>query len=264
MRLLGRVEELGKPRSDRNTETGARIGADFGAEEPVIAARDIGEHRLVRPELGNHHESELASERSEETGIKRGNGACAPDDSLFVMHEDLVSRVGIGVGGHIGHHAASTVRRIELPIGHGLEEAGEAAARSVPVRVSRLVVPDGLGPTSRLVGASAGRDIRARGRQVDIGRKLSAIRKVIVASGSEDPHAIPTGSLCGVVELAGEIDTEVSTSRPPIRLIGTPGNRANIATVSGGCGNGHGHRVPVRARCPVHTDLCRLSGGNTV
>ena len=73
------IEALFQACADRRAEPGARVSAGAAAKRAVVAVRDVVEAGAVQVQC-RRDEAEFRSERGEEAGIERRDGAGAADN----------------------------------------------------------------------------------------------------------------------------------------------------------------------------------------
>ncbi len=231
-------------------------GPRSGVIKTIAAHRDVVEGALVLPERRGY-ESQPGPERGKQPGIERRHGAGSSHHRRRAVHKDVVPGVGVGVGGHVGNHAALAVfcacrggRRADLKSLDG-KQGGIAAAGSLAVGFARIVIPDRLCRRG-FVGAAAGDDMGAGRRAIHIGRGRSAVARIVVAGRGKHRHAAGGRRFSRRLHLLGGRCS-------PLRFVRAPGDGAHAASV--GCSLGHCRADVLR---PVHANGCGLAGGRIV
>jgi hypothetical protein len=213
----GRAEQRGELVGDRRTDAGARIGPDEGAIEAVVARRDVVEAGLVQPKLWRDV-AEFTAEGGEQAGVERRYRARSADRRHDTMNEHVIARIRVGVGGNVGNHTSRALRRAGLPRLRR-KQRGKTTARAVAARIAGIVVPDAF-VRCRFGRAAAADDEWARGRQIDISRRRTAIGSVVVAGRREHDHACVGCGLRRRVQLAGIVEACLLAGGLPVRLVG--------------------------------------------
>jgi hypothetical protein len=115
-----RAKERRQLLADGRANPGAGVRTPRGAEEPVVACDDVGEARLVEPELRRgkplwRRKTELAAESGEKSCIQRSDRACSAKSKGLAVDDDVVAPVRISVGGDVRDHPSGSMGRPGLP-----------------------------------------------------------------------------------------------------------------------------------------------------